>query len=184
MKILQAILAFLVSAALLAAGVVVLWISWLKVEDARRYAGLIEYYRPAAAITGIVLLVLAVLLLVSRMNRRRRGSLSFDREGGRVSIDTRVIEDYISKIAAEFPAVIRMQPRVIASRESVDITVDIRIKAGPQIKEICELLQQRVRESMLTGMGISQVRYVEVNVLKIVGQTEPDLKAASDDEGL
>jgi len=183
MKILQTILGVIVAAALFVSGVLVLWVSWLKVVDARKYAELVEYYRPGLAITGIALIVLAVLSLVSRVKRRNRGSLSFDREGGRVSIDTRVIEDYISKIASEFPAVTKMQPRVIASRESVDVMVDVRIKAGPQIKEICELLQQRVRESMLSGMGISQVRYVEVNVRKIVGQTEPDLKSASDDEG-
>jgi uncharacterized alkaline shock family protein YloU len=69
---------------------------------------------------------------------------------------------------------------VVATRESVDVFVDVRIKAGPQIKEICEVLQQRVRDTMFSGLGITQVRYVEVNVLKIVGESDPALKTPSD----
>jgi len=75
-----------------------------------------------------------------------------------------------------------MQPKVTASRDSVDVIVDVKIKAGPQIREICEILQQRVRDSMLSGLGITQVRYVEVNVCKIIGHTEPNLKSMSDED--
>ncbi len=49
----------------------------------------------------------------------------------------------------------------------IDIIVDLRVKAGPQLHEVCEVLQRRVRETMANGLGISDVRRVEVNVKEI-----------------
>ena len=184
MKIFRDITGFITVAGLIVAGVFVIAASWWNADDWKYYARLMGDNRPVLAIAGIAYILLAVLMVVIRFYRRSGDYLSFDREGGRVSIATKVIEDYISRLAAEFPAITRMQPKVIAARESVDVFVDVRIKAGPQIKEICEILQQRVRDSMFSGLGIAQVRYVEVNVQKIIGQTEPDMRSISEEEGL
>ena len=184
MKILRTVLGFLAVVGLFLAGILLIAASWWSAADWSYYTRLIAEYKPVVAIAGVGYIALAIILVVVRFYRRSGDYLTFDREGGRVSIATKVIEDYIAKIAVEFPAVTKMQPRVTASRDSVDIAVDVRIKAGPQIREICEMLQQRVRDSMLAGLGITQVRYVEVNVLKIVGTTEPDLKGMSDNEVL
>jgi uncharacterized alkaline shock family protein YloU len=182
MKILRTVPEFLTVVGLLIAGILLIAASWWNADDWKYYVKLIGEYRPVIAIVGVLYIGLAVLLVVIRFYRRSMDYLSFDREGGRVSIATKVIEEYIAKIAVEFPAVTKMQPKVTASRDSVDIVVDVRIKAGPQVKEICEILQKRVRDSMYTGLGITQVRYVEVNVRKIVGHAEPDLKSMSDED--
>lgn len=178
MKILRTIAGFLAIIGLLTAGILLIAASWWNTED---WELLVEY-RPVIAIAGALYIGLAILIVVIRFYHRSSEYLLFDREGGRVSIATKVIEEYIAKIAVEFPAVTKMQPKVTASGDSVDIVVDVRIKAGPQIKEICEILQKRVRDSMLKGLGITQVRYVEVNVRKIVGSAEPDLKSMLDEE--
>ncbi len=47
------------------------------------------------------------------------------------------------------------------------MVVDVRIKAGPQLHEICEVLQNRVRETMIKGLGIPEVRRVVVCVKEI-----------------
>ena len=52
-------------------------------------------------------------------------------------------------------------------RELIDIVVDLRVKAGPQLHEVCEVLQRRVRETMSSGLGIADVRRVEVSVKEI-----------------
>jgi uncharacterized alkaline shock family protein YloU len=184
MKILREMAGFLAVAGLLVAGVFIVVASCWNADDWKYYIRLMGDNRPMLAMAGVIYVVLAVLLVAIRFYNRGGDSLSFDREGGRVSIATKVIEDYIAKLSVEFPAITRMNPRVTAARDSIDIVVDVRIKAGPQIKEICEILQQRVRDSMLSGLGIAQVRYVEINVRKIVGQAEPDFKSTSDDEVL
>jgi hypothetical protein len=66
--------------------------------------------------------------------------------------------------------VLRLSPRVSAARRGLDIVVRVRVKAGPQIHEACEMLKQRVREILTNGLGISAIRSVTVTVEKIVAE--------------
>ncbi|MCE9614163.1 MAG: hypothetical protein K8T26_07795 [Lentisphaerae bacterium] len=135
---------------------------------------LAEGARLEAVGLGLALLMLAVLYALTGLTRRRRRRLlSFDNEGGTVSITTDAICDFVSRLAPEFPAIVRLVPEVMVSRRSIDICVGVRIKGGPQIHEVCELLQQRIREKVTTGLGISQVRRVEVSVMDIVAEAKP-----------
>ena len=109
----------------------------------------------------------ALLALTGVRGRQRERFLSFDTDSGRVSISTEAICNYIAKLATEFPSVVRMRPKVIPRRGVIDILVNVRIKAGPQIHEVCEVLQKRVRDSLASGLGISEVRRVEVSVKEI-----------------
>ncbi|NQU40697.1 MAG: alkaline shock response membrane anchor protein AmaP [Lentisphaerae bacterium] len=120
------------------------------------------------------LLAAAVLFTASELRTRRRERfLSFDNEGGAVSISTQAIADYITKLSTEFPSIVRMLPHVKPTRGGVDLLIDVRVKAGSQVHEVCELLQQRVRERVVDGLGITEVRRVEVNVRDIVSEHRP-----------
>ena len=131
----------------------------------------IEIVRLAVILSGIALSGLAILFVATGLSRRGSGKfLSFDNEGGTVSISTDAIADYVGKLSSEFPSIVRMKPQVIPGRNAIDIVVKVRIKAGPQINEVCELLQQRIRESVANGLGVSQVRRVEVSVGEIVSE--------------
>ena len=118
---------------------------------------------------GVVLFCLASLLFLTGLQPRRGSGkvLSFSNDNGAVNISTDAIAEYISKLASEFPSIVRMVPHVIPHLRKVDILVEVRIKAGPQLHEICEVLQKRVRESMEKGLGISEVGQVIVRVDKI-----------------
>ena len=120
-----------------------------------------------------ILSLTALYLLTSAPPEKRQKLLSFDNDGGTVSITTVAICDYLGKLTPEFPSVIRLSPEVITARNNVDLIIGVRIKAGPQIHEVCEMLQQRVRESMTNGLGISQVRRIEVRVTDIVSEHRP-----------
>lgn len=100
----------------------------------------------------------------------RERFLSFDGENGTVSISTIAIADYLAKLGTEFPSVLRLRPRVMPARRSVDIVLELRVREGPQIHELCDLLQKRVRESLTNGLGINEVRRVEVRVHEIVSE--------------
>lgn len=129
---------------------------------------LLAEVQPHAGYAGAALFFLGLLFILTGLRRRSRDRfLSFDTDGGTVSISTAAIAEYISKLAGEFPSIIRMKPRVVPGRNNVDIVVDVRVKSGPQIHELCEALQQRVRETMTTGLGVSQVRRVEISVSEI-----------------
>ena len=60
-----------------------------------------------------------------------------------------------------------MSPVVVPLRHAIDLIVDVRVKAGPQIHEVCESLQARVRECVTGGLGISEVRRVTISVHEI-----------------
>ena len=126
-----------------------------------------------AAAAVALLCVVSLYALTGINTQKRRKLLSFDNEGGTVSISTEAICDYIAKLGAEFPSIVRLTPAVVTGRNAIDLIIGVRVKAGPQIHEVCELLQQRVRESMTTGLGISQVRRVEVSVTDIVSEHKP-----------
>jgi uncharacterized alkaline shock family protein YloU len=124
--------------------------------------------RLVGASVGVGLFCLASLLFLTGLKPKCSGRfLSFSNEHGAVNISTDAISEYISKLAPEFPSVVKMTPSVIPYRRVIDIVVDVRIKAGPQLHEICEVLQKRIRESMEKGLGISDVRKVIISVKKI-----------------
>ncbi len=131
--------------------------------------------RPLAGGIGIALLLLAVVYLLSGIPRRKQQKyLSFDGEGGTVSISTDAIADYIARLAGEFPTIEKMKPEVIPARNTIDVHVYIQIKDGPEIHEACELLQKRIREVLAGSLGINDVRKVEVSVKEIIADFNPD----------
>jgi uncharacterized alkaline shock family protein YloU len=67
----------------------------------------------------------------------------------------------------------KMRPVVVPMRRAIDIAVELRVKAGPQIHEVCELMQSRIREAMSNGLGISDIRRVEVTVKEIAAEHKP-----------
>ncbi len=135
---------------------------------------LIDMPRLEAIGLALTLLFLVLVYGVSAWPRRPwRRVLSFDNENGTVSISTDAICDYIAKLAPEFPSVVKLTPTVIVGRQRIDLRIGLRLRGGPQVHEVCELLQQRVRERVSTGLGISQIGNVEVSVMDIVSEHKP-----------
>jgi hypothetical protein len=124
--------------------------------------------RTVGGISGGGLLLFSVIwILCEGRSRGKNRFLSFRNEGGAVNISTVAISDYLAKLAPSFPSIVKMHAEVQPVRKKIDILVDIRIKAGPQLHEICEVLQKKIRESMETGLGIKDVRHVVVRVKEI-----------------
>ena len=171
--ILHRIIRILILAALLSVGILLL-IASSSLEIWREMLIAFAGWRPPAIWAGLGCVVTGLLFALTGLKRRRKEKyLSFENEGGKVSVSTEAIADYVSKLVDEFPSVLRMRPTVVPRKNVIDIVVDLKIKAGPQIHEVCELVQKRVRESMTGGLGITEVRRVEVSVSKIVSQHLP-----------
>lgn len=168
MKLLNRLFTLVVFMVLLALGVVLIGTAlspewWNAV---RAFAS--QASRLSGVCAGLGMVCLAVVLALTGVRKgAKERILSFRNEEGTVSISTIAIADYVGKLSSEFPSIVRMQPRVVPRRSMVDLIVDLRVKAGPQIHEVCEVLQRRVRETMVNGLGISEVRRVVVNVKEI-----------------
>ena len=136
--------------------------------------GIVARNRLAGGCAAVGMLCLLAVYGLSIPRRRRNKILSFRNDDGTVSMSTAAISDYICKLQAEFPSIVRMEPVVVPRRGTVDVTVEVRVKAGPQIHEICEVLQRRVRETMINGLGIAEIRRVEVRVNEISPEHKAD----------
>lgn len=161
---------FVVFVVLLGQGLILFFLA-LSSEGWAHFTALLTERRSSGACAGIALACLALLLALTGIRKKKRAKFwYYDSEKGRVSISTDAIAEYVAKLASEFPSVMKMRPVVIPTKDALDIVVSIEIKAGPQIHEACELLQDRIRESVTTGLGISKVRRVEVSVGEILSE--------------
>jgi len=177
MKMLHRLVGFLVFVVLVGFALLLVWTAmseqkWAELADHIRFG------RFSGMFAGIALFCLGLLLaLTSERKKSHPDTLFVDSEKGRVSIDTDEIGEYVAKLITEFPSVVKMRPNVIAlrnrkdpSKNSIDIVATIEVKAGPQIHEACEILQDRIRDSVVTGLGITRVRRVDVTVGKILSE--------------
>jgi len=123
--------------------------------------------------TGVVLLLLAIIYLLSGF-RRRGGTdqfISFEGEGGTVCISMKAVRGFLSRIGDEFAAVLSLEPVISSSSGSMQVELDLRVKSGTQIPELCRLLQERVREKIRENLGITEIKNVKINVREIVAIT-------------
>lgn len=173
MRIVRRAVGMLILILLLAAGLLLLFAATAPGYWANALA-LGDTLQRSVAWMGAVLVLGGILFaLCEYRSRRRERFLSFENDGGTVSVSTVAMADYIAKLAVEFPSVVRLRPVIKPRRNAVDILVELRVKAGSQVHEVCELLQQRIRESVVDGLGITEVRRIEVSVREIVSEHRP-----------
>jgi uncharacterized alkaline shock family protein YloU len=132
--------------------------------------------RQVEAIFTSLALVLAILLfaLTSFRLPEKQRYLAYDIEGGNVSVSLKAVQDFLSRLSGEFAAVQILEPTVRARPGRVDVQLDVKVKAGAQIPELCRMLQDRARVILREKVGISEVAEVRVRVQEIVGGTSAD----------
>lgn len=139
------------------------------------YIAALQAERGWGMLAGIVLLVLVSVYALTAGRAKVDGEqyLSFKNNGATVSILLRAVTEFIAKIGDEFAAIVSMKPSIRPRAASIDIDLDIRVKAGTQIPELCQLLQERVRESMKVNLGLTEIKRIRVQVKDIVGEAPP-----------
>ncbi len=118
---------------------------------------------------GVVFEALLVAFLLTGVRESAPEEyLSFDNEGGRVSISIAAIRDFLGRLHHEFAAIDKITTDLRPCKGSIEIIMDVKVKSGAQIPELCRMLQDRVRETIHNSLGISDIRGVQVNVREIV----------------
>jgi uncharacterized alkaline shock family protein YloU len=128
---------------------------------------------------GLIFVLLLYALTAFRLPEKQQ-FLAYDIEGGNVSISLQAVQNFLGRLAQEFAAVDDLSPTVRARQGTVDVQLDVRIKAGAQIPELCRMLQERARTILSEKVGISDVREVRVRVQEITGSTAAGETAAGD----
>lgn len=122
---------------------------------------------------GVLVCLLVLFWLTAMPVGATEHFLSFEMEGGAVSISVRAINDFLSKLGQEFSGVQDLRAHIAALRDgALEVRLEIHVKAGVKIQQVSQALQQRVRESLRDGLGITDVAAVKVSVLGIVPADE------------
>lgn len=134
------------------------------------------------AMGGGVIICLLVLYALTGINVPGKVQyLAYDNEGGAVSISLNAVEAFLARLSGEFAAVVSLQPRLRLIVNQVDVQLDIKVKSGSQIPELCKMLQEAARTTLREKVGISDIREVRVRVQEIV-VPQPLVKSAGSTE--
>lgn len=116
---------------------------------------------------GIVLAV-TVYVLTGFTGTPRASYLAYETEHGNISISLKALQEFLAHLKPEFPQLVALHPRVRVSDESLDITLEVRVRAGAPIPELCRMLQERARSLVQDKIGVAAIREVEIKVEEIV----------------
>lgn len=146
------------------------------------------YDQRYVSIGGAVASLLLFMLFGLTKSRPKSDAdyISYAADGGAVSISVKAVKEFIQKIGDEFAAILAIHPSLtVRGSGNLDIAIDVRVKAGTHVPELCTLLQDRVRESLRDSLGLASVKSIKVKVREIVGNASPeDSIAASKDTGI
>lgn len=125
-------------------------------------------------LVGVSAIFLVLLYWLTAIPVKEERFLTFENEGGAISISVKAINDFLAKLADEFAGIIQLRADVAASRDGhVAVRLDVSVKAGTKVQQLSQVLQQRVRESMRDNLGITEIHAVKVNVSSIVAAEKP-----------
>lgn len=132
-----------------------------------------ERYLVMGAGAALLLLVLLYILTASKPRRLIEPFITFENESGSVSVSTRAIGEVVARAGDEFAAVMGLESAVRPVGGSIEVTLDVRVRGGTQIPELCRMLQDRVREIIRENLGLTDIRGVRITVREIVAAARP-----------
>ncbi len=179
MKILHGLFGFVLFIGLLLAGGAVVFAAW-DVELWNQGLSVLASERVVAMWGAIALILWVFIYLMTGCCRRTKaGFISFENEGGAVSISMQAVCNFLSKIGSEFAAILELRPSIRAVSGALDVTLDVKVKSGTQIPELCRMVQERVKESITNNLGLSEIKGIRVNVQEIVAsESKPRSESA------
>ena len=182
MKFLRFIVGFVLFV-VLAAAAVFLVNAALTRESWEQAIALVRSSRLRALEYASVFLILIVLYILTGI-RRCKGEqfITFDTEGGSVSISMKAIRDFLARVGDEFAAVLSLEPAIRATGGSVEVDLNLRVKAGTQIPELSKMLQERIRETIKDNLGLTDVRAIRISVREIVTSAPEKKQEKKSDE--
>ncbi len=134
----------------------------------------IDLLRGARILVAAGSLALALLLVLYALTSfklpEKSHYIAYDIEGSAVSISLRAVQDFLTRLAGEFAAVEELKPSLSVQGGAVDVQLDVKVRAGAQIPELCRMLQERARSTLREKVGLSDVKEVRVRVQEIVGE--------------
>ena len=169
MKIIRTLAGFILFAALIAGSLFALYHLFQPGETWNQLLELAKTKKLEAIIGALAVIFLSLVFILTGIRLPQKEQyLAYDIDGGSVSISLKAIEDFLAKLVDEFAAIISLQPTIKPVGGAISVQLDVRVKSGAHIPELCRMLQDRARESIKQNVGFSDIRDIRVRVQEIV----------------
>lgn len=122
---------------------------------------------------GVGAILYLFVYLLTGLPRKRGGSfVTFENENGTVSVSTEAVQQYLDNLKDEFAAVVWLKSNLRTVRGALAVGLELGVKDGTQIPELCKLMQARVRELLEEHLGTCDLSGVAVEVNEIRSRTK------------
>ena len=140
--------------------------------------------RITLAVTGIALVLIALLFAQATSERREREkTIAFNNPSGQVTITLFAVEDLIRKLGQQLPQIKELRPDVIATKKrGLLVSIRLILKSAINIPEFTSQFQEMIRNSMQEALGIDEEITVKIHIAKILTQQEKSKKNKEKDE--
>ncbi|MDZ4198144.1 MAG: alkaline shock response membrane anchor protein AmaP [Kiritimatiellia bacterium] len=118
---------------------------------------------------GAGLICIGLMWILTALPCRANAYVTFNTEGGGVSVSVHAIRDYLARAGTEDPSILSVRPTVCAQKDSLKVTLEIRVQAGSSIPDIGQAIQTRVRQSIERDLGLPRVETIRVKIVEIAG---------------
>jgi uncharacterized alkaline shock family protein YloU len=150
-------------------------------EGEAAWSAFIDLLREGRILVAAGSLALALLLVLYALTGfklpEKRHYIAYDIEGGAVSISLRAVQDFLARLTGEFAAIEDLKPSLSVHNGAVDVQLDVKVRAGARIPELCRMLQDRARATLRDHVGLSEIKEVRVRVQEIVGDAPAETSA-------
>lgn len=131
----------------------------------------IDYYYheySLGAIIGFLIIFSVIIRVIIFVNSRNERFVDFDSSDGSVGISDKAMKDFVDRVAYEFSSVKHAQTKVISTKGSLGFILKIKILEGNNILELSQQMQSRIRQSVMSSLGIENVENVSIKVSEII----------------
>ena len=78
------------------------------------------------------------------------------------------MKDFVDRVAYEFSSVKHAHTKVISTKGSLGFILKIKILEGNNILELSQQMQSRIRQSVMSSLGIENIENVSIKVSEII----------------
>ena len=131
----------------------------------------IDYYYheySLGSIIGFLIIFSVIIRVIIFINSRNERFVDFDSDDGSVGISDKAMKDFVDRVAYEFSSVRHAQTKVISTKGSLGFILKIKILEGNNILELSQQMQSRIRQSVMSSLGIENVENVSIKVSEII----------------
>ncbi len=118
-------------------------------------------------------LLLALLYLIHRYQRSRRGIVPFRSQGGDVEISPRTLRWVLQNTVAGVTGIERASCRHFVRGRRLGVRVAIHLRANQSLREVEARIKRRIRATLMEQFGIETVEPIHIRVTRLIGDLVP-----------